>query len=217
MSIGYAYVDLSNLTEQGCEDATGIWRCHIDTQINNASGKFVGDIGCFSTSSNSVDKGCFGALELQNTAYMKDCTYSVTEDREFVYHPCEMVSFNKGYVLPVLIDPGQVDLSNCDKFQEEGIYVNQCPADGKEVVFSGLINLADNESNIAIVTEMRWAGIDWFSLIINNIVYIVLVAVIIVIAYWVFAPHKPMFKERTATERAEKPVTRREKKYGRKL
>jgi hypothetical protein len=53
----------------------------------------------------------------------------------------------------------------------------------------------------------------------DNIVYIVLIIIIIVVAYWVFAPHKPMYREKKTAPGLPKEAgpSKREKRYGRKL
>jgi len=218
-AIGYSYMDLSNASDQGCEDTTGVWRCHIPAPING-SAAFVESVACFSTEADSFDKGCYGGLELTKSVSVSDCTYSVTDDKEFVYNPCEKVSLAKGTAILAMIDPAQLDMTGCDDYQEGTIYVKECPMDGKEVAFEGLIVLGDEESQAVLVTGISKSGFDFMSFLVGNLLYIILIIVIVIVAYWVFMPHKPMFKERKPVKEAPAPKkyqSRREDRYGRKL
>jgi len=218
-SLSYAWADLSNLSNQNCEESTGIWRCHIPAELSDVSGKLTGDIACFSTMADSIDKGCFTSVEIQKTAYVRDCTYSVSDAGEIVYNECENVSLDKGELLLLVISPDNLDLSGCDTFQESGIYVNDCALNGKDILFSGSMNLADSENPIVLTSKIKISGFDLLAFLLNNLLYIVLIIVIIALAYWVFAPHKPMLRERKEGKKppAKTTVTRRERRYGRKL
>ncbi len=209
------FSDLSNVTSQWCENDTGVWRCHLDALVNDASGKFNGDIGCFSLQSTVVDRGCFAEIILQSDTQTSDCTYSV-QDNEIVYNPCESVTLNKGNDILVTIDSVDLDLSKCDKFQEGAVYVNQCKFDGTDVKFSGVVSLENKSSPIIFITAMTLPTGDFWSFITNNLVYIILIIIIIVIAYWIFAPRKLMLKEKKAVQK-EQALTKRESRYGRKL
>lgn len=213
-----AFADLSNLTDYGCEDSTGIWRCHIPAVINESQGKLSGSVACFSTIEGEFDQGCYGSLELQKTVTVKDCTYSVTTDKEFVYNPCEIVPLSSGSLFVAVIDPRELDLTKCENFVESDVYTTDCPMDGKEIVFSGLTTLGDEENQVIMVTAIEKPAGDWSSALLDNLVYIILIIVIVIIAYFVFAPHKMMLKEKKeAPKRAEKYVSKREDRYGRKL
>ncbi len=218
-SIAFAQTDLSNLTDQGCSNVGGEWLCQRSIIIQDASAVFNDDIGCFSTDGGYADLGCLTAITLADAVTVKDCKYTIVDD-EIVYKPCEDLTLSKGDVLAVAINPDLVDYSGCSKQSGDNFYLTQCPYAGGKVTFSGILEKDENGTNVVLITVMqasKQAGLG--QLLLDNLLYIILIAAIIIIAYWVFAPHKPMFKERpTAKEQPkESIVTRREKRYGRKL
>lgn len=210
-----AFSDLSNVTSQWCENGTGIWRCHLNALVTDAQGNFKGDVACISSQPLIIDKGCFAEVMLKENAYTSDCTYSV-EDNEIVYNPCEKVTLNKNNLIIATIDSADLDLSKCDQFREGVFYAYQCKFDGSEVKFTGIVSLENKSSPIVFITKMELPTSDSWGFIWNNLVYIVLIIVIIVIAYWVFAPRKLMLKEKRVLQK-EQVLTGRERRYGRKL
>lgn len=220
MSIAFAQTDLSNLSNQGCDYSGNDWVCQRPIVLKDATAFFKDDVGCFSTDGEYADLGCLTALEMTQDATVKDCKYKVVND-EIEYLPCNDVLLQKGGSLIVSINPDAIDYSGCSKYTNESLYVTECPYAGRKITFSGIVYLGENEENMALVTEMtlsKEAGVG--ALIIDNLLYIILVAAIIIVAYWVFAPHKPMFKERPpkTKEQSKEPIaTRREKRYGRRL
>jgi len=215
MGIAFSvFNDLSNDTNYGCENSTGIWRCHTPTALGDSYGKFSGDIACFSTQASTVDQGCFAAIELQENAYANDCSYSFN-DNQLVYNPCDNITLNKGEFILTTLDPQDLDLSNCDAFQVNTTYVHECSVDGKSIKFNGLVDVSNMSNPIIFITKMEFQGFDALAFITSNLPYIILIIVIIIIAYWVFAPHKLMLKEKTLQK--EQVLTKRESRYGRKL
>ena len=206
--------DLSNASDYGCENSTGIWRCHTPAVLSNAYGKFSGDIACFSTEASLIDQGCFSAIELQQNVYTKDCTYSFN-DNQLVYNPCDNIVLNKGELIPITLDPKDLDLSECDAFTVNTTYVHQCGVDGKSIKFDGVMDTTNMSALLIFITKMEFQGFDIWAFIMSNLLYIVLVIVIIIIAYWVFAPRKTVSKEKTAQK--EEVLTKRERRCGRKL
>ncbi len=221
VNVAFCVPDEFNLTEQGCEESGGVWTCHLPADATGLAVKFVGDIGCFSNVSTEVG-ACVSAVELQKTVNVDDCTYSIGADRETTYNDCQKVAVNKGTLMLTFIDSEDIGVFDCKKFQEDAIYVTQCSANSTEATVDGLISLGVGEEyTILAVASMSPQIFSLTGLIMDNLVYIILVALIIVVAYWVFAPHKPMLKERAAAKAApqkeEASVTGRERRYGRKL
>ncbi len=219
-SIAFAQTDLSNLTDQGCSNVGGEWLCQRSIIIQDASAVFNDDIGCFSTDGGYADLGCLTSIELAAAVTVKDCKYAVVND-EIVYKPCEDLTLSKGDALAVMINPDLVDYSGCSEQNGDNFYLTQCPYAGSTLTFSGVLEKDEEGNNVVLITDMqvsKQAGLG--QLLIDNLLYIILVAAIIIIAYWVFAPHKPMFKERLPKikeQPKEQVATRREKKYGRRL
>lgn len=217
MSTSLAATDLSNLSGQGCSYINGEWRCQIPVSVVDAEAVLIEDIGCFSTDGGYADLGCITLITLTKDVTVQDCKYGVVGD-EIVYDPCQEVTLAEGDSLIAEVNPDMVDYSGCTKTTNESFYMTLCPYAGKKVTFSGLLDLGENNDNAAIITEMQTAkdtGVG--QLVFDNLLYIILIVAIIIIAYWVFAPHKPMFKERLPKIKEEPTVTRREKRYGRKL
>jgi len=210
-----------NLTEQGCENVGGVWTCHLPAETTGLAVKFVGDIACFSNVSTEIGS-CFSAVELQKTVNVDDCTYSIGADRETTYNDCQKVAINKGTVMLAFIDSEQIGVFDCKNFQEETIYVTQCSANSTVGTMDGLVSLGGEEDTVLIVTSMSPKLFSLTGFVMDNLIYIVLVALIIIVAYWVFAPHKPMLKEKKVvkketTHKEETPTTKREMRYGRRL
>ena len=156
-------------------------------------------------------------MQLIKDTYVKDCTYSITDANDMVYNECENVSLAKDSSLFAMVDPSILDLAGCDSYVASELYVNQCAFDGKELPIDGTIDLTQDEIPTVLVTKIGGKEIasSWFM---DKLLYIVLIIAIIVIAYFVFAPHKPMLRGRKETPKApEKYTSKRENRYGRKL
>jgi hypothetical protein len=215
-----ALSDLSNASNYGCEDNTGVWRCHQNAKVE-AYGKFMGELACFSTQLDSIDNGCFATVALEQKINVNDCTYSA-ENRTIIYNPCENVTLNKGDLLLLEFNPEDIDISKCDRMENDSIYGYYCPFDGKTIKFSGLTNLVNSEEPvIVVVATMEVSGFDLWAFILDNLIYIILIGTVIVIAYWVFAPHKQVIKKESVKETKKESVkesepSKRERRYGRK-
>jgi hypothetical protein len=210
-----------NLTEQGCEESGGVWTCHTPTYLADLPVKFVGDVACFSNNSDYSESACMTAVELQKTVSADDCTYSVGQDRETVYNDCGKVTLAKGTVMFAVIGEEDIGIFSCEKFQEGTVYATYCIANNTEGTFGGYVTVWEQEPSM-LVTKMDVPRVDLAAFVLNNILYIILIIAIIVIAYWVFAPHKPMLKEKKivkkeTTHKEETTATKREMRYGRRL
>jgi len=206
-----------DLSDQNCENVSNAWVCQRPMTVDSTNGLLKDNIGCFSTDGTYPDLGCLAAIELQSGITVQDCKYKVTETT-LENLPCETEVFSKGDMFVAAVDPALLDLSSCQKYQNETLYITECYLMGKEITFSGFIERVYGDE-VLFVTDMKITSFDLFKTIMDNIVYIVLIIIIIVVAYWVFAPHKPMYKERKEAPKIlkEPGVSKREKRYGRKL
>jgi hypothetical protein len=214
--VGVAFAQL-DLSDQNCENVSNTWICQKEIIVSNATGFLKDNIGCFSTDGNYPDLGCLAAIELQKDVKVQNCKYTVTESN-IESLPCETETLSKGDSFVSSVDPALLDLSSCQKYQNDTLYITECSVMGKEIVFSGFIERAYGE-DVLFVTDMKITSFDLSKAIMENLVYIVLIIIIIVMAYWVFAPHKPMYREKKAAPELPKEAgpSKREKRYGRKL
>jgi hypothetical protein len=206
--------DLSNLTDQGCENSTGVWRCPFGSHIANAQAVFDGEIGCFSTLADSIDKGCYAIIELQKPVLIDDCTFSVDDNRNYVYNPCENVTLDNGTVMFAAFDPKQIAGLNCEQTLQDTIYVTVCYVNNSKITFDGAVSLIADDPSVWI-TNMTISSFDLKVFILNNLVYILLIIVILLVASWVFVPRGLEAKEMLRAKEKITP-TRRETRYGRK-
>jgi hypothetical protein len=221
VGIAFAVPSDFNLTEQGCDNSTGVWTCHTPTYLAGLPVKFVGDVACFSNNSDYSESLCITAVELQKTVSADDCTYSVDQNKETTYNDCGTVTLAKGIVMFAVISQDDIGIFSCEKFQEGTVYTTYCPANNTEGTFDGYVTVWEQEPSM-LVTKMDIPKVDLAAFVLNNILYIILVIAIIVIAYWVFAPHKPMLKEKKIAQKEtpkkeEASATKREMRYGRRL
>ena len=216
MFVGVAFGAM-DLSDQNCDNSTGVWICQKQIIVNSTNGLLKDNIACYSTNGGYPDLGCLAAIELQKDVVVQDCKYKVTTD-SIENLPCDRETLNKGDLFVAAVDPALLDLSSCSKYQNDTLYITECPFMGKEIGFSGFIQRTYG-SDVLFVTDMNIVGFDLMKTIMDNIVYIVLTIVIIVVAYWVFAPHKLMYKERKETPQPPKEtsLSKRERRYGRKL
>jgi len=206
-----------DLSDQNCENVSNTWVCQKEIMVDNATGFLKDNIGCFSTDGNYPDLGCLAAIELQKDVKVQNCKYTVTEST-IESLPCGTETLSKGDSFVSSVDPALLDLSSCQKYQNDTLYISECALMGKEIVFSGFIERAYGD-DVLFVTDMKITSFDLSKTIMENLVYIALIIIIIIVAYWVFAPHKPMYKERKEAPQVPKEPgpSKREKRYGRKL
>jgi hypothetical protein len=214
--VGVAFAQL-DLSDQNCQNVSNTWICQKEIMVDNATGLLKDNIGCFSTDGNYPDLGCLAAIELQKDVKVQNCKYTVTESA-IESPPCETETLSKGDSFVSSVDPALLDLSSCQKYQNDTIYITECYLMGKEIGFSGFIERVYG-NDVLFVTDMKITSFDLSKAIMDNIVYIVLIIIIIVVAYWVFAPHKPMYREKKTAPGLPKEAgpSKREKRYGRKL
>jgi hypothetical protein len=199
-------------TTDNCDNSTGVFVCQIPISIDGAKGLLKDNMGCFSTDGEYPDLGCIAAIELIEKKAVNDCKYVFDDTIEYL--PCEKIVIEAGEMFVAAIDPSIIDYSLCSKYQEDSLYVTECAVMGREIMFGGFVDLSD-EDKILLITDMKFEGIDFSRLLFENALYIILVIIIILIGYWVFAPHKPMLQEKKMV--AKNVQTKREKRYGRKL
>jgi hypothetical protein len=221
----YSYYDTP--TEQNCYYSAGTLVCQTPAALTDAVAVISEGVTCFSDNGTYPDYGCFATIAFAKNTNILNCTYHVeyvapendyeremlaisnqTMKFELVYDPCKNVTIEKGDVYFAEIKPEEIDYSSCPMSVNDSVYVIDCPLAGKEVTFSGTLQKVSGEDMVFIVGINKANEFNLLKFILENLIYIVLVLIIIVLLYWIFSPHKPM---RIEKER----VSQREKRYGR--
>jgi len=213
VSFGYTLIDTNELNLDNCEGTGNNLVCHSPTKIDGA-GTLIDDLDCFSDAPDSFNKGCYITFTLNQDSVVSDCTFSANNvTKEITYNACQSVIIKKETILVGLVNPNNFDYSTCTKYEDNGVYVMYCQWNNTAIKFSGVMNLADNEGYLVIITQLDLNNFDLWKLILNNLIYIILIAIILIIVYWMFIPHNQKPKEKIRVK--EIVSTRREKRYGR--
>lgn len=182
------------LADFGCQQTGGQWYCPDFTYIDNVKLKLTDNVGCYSsiegaTCTNNcasiVDIGCFAIAQVLEDKSFQVCQKKITNSTvESGYCRNEKLSSGDGILLA--LDPNSMDYSNCQKTSLTSIYSIECPMNGIEMT-ANLAFYGENDTAF-VISYSAPTGVGGF--VSDNLLYIVLVVIVIIVAYWALYQNK---------------------------
>ena len=184
-----------------CEYIDNTLMCLVENFEFGINLEFTDDIYCYSENltTNPDEMGvCFSTVK-----FTKGKSFQVTYQREptiqeqlelenvkLVQEDIERIYF-KNEEVDVVVHPDIIDFNKCQHIEgEDGIYENICPFKGKSYNTDILMLTGKEIMIMSIITS------NYFTLFLDNIIYIILLIVIAVVVYSIVKKPKPKKKKR---------------------
>jgi len=208
--------DESELEYEGCEyRGTELW-CLQPAVVFGIIATMTDDVWCYSSEENltcagaecadHLDVGCFSMLEtydnidiLAEWAVFSDAD-STVEDIRMEYETKTILAGEHGAV----INPWEVDFIECELISEESVVI--CPYNNTKLFFDGNAMIIEDFDTVFLVVDIisEEEIFDLGGFFSENILYIGLIIVLIIVAFFVLKPKKNPFDQPVRKTRAPK-------------